>query len=310
MINDWKTVVTSDGVSVQVVEPRILQNIAVIAKSAGTMCQYNEVIGGEYTVDFFKESLSEAAERAARTVLHRLSGKSPPSGCTKVLLGGDVVGLLIHEAVGHAAEADMVQKSFLSEKVERKVASPSVSVVDDATLKSCFGTIEVDDEGVQGKKTVVIENGIFCRLLHSRETACTFGSDPTGNGRAWLYSREPSVRMTNTFLAPGERTFEELTEAIGEGVYLRGAEGGNATLDGTFMIITATAERIEKGELTGEFYRGPVVFGNALEFLKGIEDIGDQETFVMTPSICGKSGSAFVGQGGPAVGAELFLGGS
>ena len=309
MITDWKCIVTSDGVSAQTVEPRILGNITVIAKSAGSLCHYSEVIGG-YKIDFIGRDIPAAAEKAARTALHRLHGISPPFGRGKVLLKGDVVGLLIHEAVGHAAEADTAAKSFLSKKVGRRVAPPSVSVVDDATRKSCFGTTTVDDEGVCGKKTVIIKNGVFCTFLHSRETAYTCGSDPTGNARAWLYSREPSVRMTNTFLASGDLTIEELTEDIGEGVYLQGAEGGNASLDGTFMIITTLAEKIEKGELTGECCRGPVIFGDASQLLGNLKKIGKEETFVMVPSVCGKSGSAFVGQGGPAVAAELTMGGS
>jgi TldD protein len=308
MITDWKCIVTSDGVSAQVVEPRVLGNITVIAKSAGTLCQYSEVIGG-YGIGSTKGHVAEAAEKAARIALLRLHGTSPPSGRGKVLLKGDVVGLLIHEAVGHAAEADTARKSFLSNKIGMCVAPTSVSVVDDATLKSCFGTVKVDDEGVCGKRTVIIKNGIFCTFLHSRETAYTYGSDPTGNARAWLYSREPSVRMTNTFLAPGDLKVEELVEDIGEGVYLQGAEGGNASLDGTFMIITTLAEKIEKGELTGEFCRGPVIFGDASQILGGLKKIGKEETFVMVPSLCGKSGSAFVGQGGPAVVAELSMGG-
>lgn len=307
VVIDQRAIVTTEGVCAQTVEPRILGNIVVIAREGNTICQYNEVVGGEYTLDSL--ALSEAAEKAARTALLRLRGKQFSSGRGNVLLGGEVVGLLIHEAVGHAAEADIARSgSFLSGKMNEHVASPSVSVVDDGALRNCFGTINVDDEGIKSRKTLIIENGVLKSFLHSRETSYGVG-EPTGNARAWLYSREPQVRMTNTFLAPGDETFEELLEEVREGFYIQGSEGGNASPDGTFMVIATLAQKIERGELQDEFYKGPVMSGDASTVLQKVKGIGNEDTFVMIPSICGKGGSAFVGQGGPAVIAEVTMGG-
>lgn len=311
LVTDYKTVVTTDGVSCETVEPRILGSVTVIAKSGSTMCHYNEVAGGVHPPSILNHVLPETAQTAAETALVRLTAQSPPSGTGKVLLGGEVVGLVAHEALGHAAEADIAQRgSFLSGNLGEEIASPSVSVIDDGTLENCFGTIEVDDEGVPGKRTTIIEKGVLKSLLHSRETAYEMDSTPTGNARAWLYSREPQVRMTNTFLAPGDASFEELTEEVGDGLYVKGMEGGNANPDGSFMIVTTLAQKIERGELTTQCYRGPVVIGDALKILRRIDTVGDETTFVVVPSMCGKGGSAFVGQGGPAITAELFMEGS
>lgn len=308
-IRDERIITTSDGVSVEAVEPRILGSIAVVARSENKTCHYTEVIGGEYGLPTLKEAFSEAAERGARTALYRLCASSPPCGMGKVLLAGEVVGLLAHEAVGHAAEADIAKTgSFLSGRTGERITPSSVSIADDATLKTCFGTIGVDDEGVPGQKTDIIKKGILENFLHSRETAYEFHTDPTGNARAWLYSREPKVRMTNTFMAPGDAPFEELVEEVDNGFYLTGDEGGNATPDGTFFMITTLARKIENGKLTDTFYMGPVITGNALQILESIKAVGDESTFVMTPAICGKGGSAFVGRGGPAVVAELRMG--
>ncbi len=307
VINDQKIVVTSDGVLTQVVEPRILGNVTVIAGSGSTLSHYSEVVGGGYRT---LETLSTAAETAAETALHRLNSKAPPSGRKKVLLGGETVGLLTHEAVGHAAEADIAQNgSCLSGKRNKPVASPLVSIVDDATVPGYFGSITVDDEGVKGQKTVIIKDGILKSFLHSRETAAEDNSTPTGNGRAWLYSREPHVRMTNTFLTPQDYTFEELLKEVGNGLYLKGYEGGNAVSAGNYMIITTLAQKIQHGELQNDLYRGPVIYGDTLQTLQNVKAVGDESTFVMVPSMCGKSGSAFVGQGGAAVVTELTLGG-
>ncbi|MBU7047172.1 MAG: TldD/PmbA family protein [Theionarchaea archaeon] len=310
VVTDQKTIVSTDGVSVETYEPRILESVTVLVRSNSNMCYYTEVVGGEFVYPH-RDTLLEVAEKAVTTALHRLRGKSPPSGLQNVLLGGEVVGLLAHEAVGHAAEADIVRRgSFLTGKKGQCMASPSVSVIDDACLERGFGTIKVDDEGICGKKTVIIENGIVSNFLHNRETAHEYGSEPTGNARAWLYSREPLIRMTNTFLEPRDATLEELVEDVKEGVYIQGSEGGNVNPDGSFMIIATLAQKVEKGELQNQFYMGPVIVGDALKILGNIGSVGDKNTFVMVPSICGKGGSAFVGQGGPAITTELVLGGS
>lgn len=306
VINDEKIVVTNEGVIAQVVEPRILGNVTIIAGSGSRLSHYSEVVGGSYRM---LETLSTAAETAAETALYRLHSKALPSGKTPVLLGGETVGLLTHEAVGHAAEADIAKSgSCLSGKLGETVASSLVSIVDDATVPGGFGSIAVDDEGVKGQKTTIIKNGIFKSFLHSRETAVTGAS--TGNGRAWLYSREPHVRMTNTLLTPRDLTFEELVEEVGNGLYVRGYEGGNAVSAGNYMIITTLAQKIQHGELQNDIYRGPVIYGDTLQTLQDIKAVGDESTFAMVPSMCGKSGSAFVGQGGAAIVTALSMGGA
>ena len=304
VINDEKIVVTNEGVTAQVVEPRILGNVTIIAGSGSSLSHYTEVVGGSYRM---LETLTTAAETAAETALHRLNSKAPPSGRNTVLLGGETVGLLTHEAVGHAAEADIVKTgSCLSGKVDETVASSLVSIVDDATAPGGFGSIAVDDEGVKGQKTTIIKDGILKSFLHSRETAT---GASTGNGRAWLYSREPHVRMTNTLFVPRDVTFEELVKEVGNGIYLKGYEGGNAVSAGNYMIITTLAQKIAHGELQNDIYRGPVIYGDTLQTLQSVKAVGDESTFVMVPSMCGKSGSAFVGQGGAAIVTELSMGG-
>ena len=310
LVQDMKTTVTTDAVTAETYEPRILGSVTVVAKSGDHLCHYTEVVGGGYGFSTLESQLIDAAQKAVDTALLRLRGKPPPSGLQNVLLGGEVVGLLAHEAVGHAAEADIAERgSFLSGKTGEYVASPSVTIVDDATYDKGFGTIHIDDEGVMGKKTPIIEQGVLSHFLHNRETAYKAETEPTGNARAWLYSREPQIRMTNTFLLPGDATLEELTQEVKNGVYIQGSEGGNANPDGSFMVIATLAQKIEKGALTDEYYMGPVIIGDAAKIFQTIEVVGDQSTFVMTPSMCGKGGSAFVGQGGPALASELFLGG-
>lgn len=311
-VTDEKVLMTSEGSDIHQKEHRILGTVTVLAKNSGKISQAKEVIGGERGREFFGErDLSETAVEVGRRASRRIDAALPPAGKVRVVLSGEVVGLLVHEAVGHASEADIVQAgSFLSGKFNTPVVSSLVSITDDATLPGGFGTMGFDDEGVPAQSTPIISSGILTSYLHSRETAHWFTVRSTGNARAWLFSREPAVRMSNTFLHPQDMSFEELLKEAQTGLYLSGGKGGSADRNGQFTFTTTDAEKIEKGELTDRHFAGPVIAGDALEALRICRGIGDSETFVLHASVCGKEESAFVSSGGPALLTELHVGGA
>jgi len=311
IVTDEKVMVTSEGAHIHQTEPRILGTVNVIAKDAGKISKGTETVGGENGLELFEKGyLKDTALTLAQKVSRRLHATLPPSGKTPVVLSGDVVGLLVHEAVGHAAEADIAQcESFLSNKIGEDVASSVISIVDDGTLPGGFGTYGFDDEGVPSEKTFIIINGILKNYLHSRETAYRSNTVSTGNARAWLFSREPNVRMSNTYLIPQDMSFEELLEEVKNGLYLSGDKGGSADRNGQFMFVTSDAQSIRKGELIEEYFVGPTISGNALEAFTKCTGVGDKDTFVLRPALCGKGESAFVGSGGPSMTTQVMVGG-
>jgi TldD protein len=310
-ITDKKIVMTSEGTHIHQKEPRILCTISITAKKSGKISQGKEIVGGEKGLESFEKGcFSKIAANVAHKAVRRIDATLPPAGTVPVLLSGEVVGLLVHEVVGHAAEADIVRAgSFLSGKMSTKVASPMISITDDATYPEGFGTAGYDDEGVPAQLTPIITNGILTHYLHSRETAHWFNVESTGNARAWIFSREPVVRMSNTYLVPQDMSFEELLYTVKTGLYLTGVRGGSADRNGQFQFTTTDAEKIENGQLTGEYCVGPVIAGDALRALNVCTGVGEPETFVMHSSVCSKGESAFVGSGGPALATELKVGG-
>ena len=305
LITDEKIIQTSEGAHIHQREPRLFGTVSVIAKKGGNISQGVDVIGG-YGTDCVKEGLMQTGILLAEKVSRNIGAGLPPAEKVPVILSGEVVGLLTHEAVGHAAEADNARTSFLSQ--ETFVASPLITIVDNGTYPGGFGSYGFDDEGVPSQKTVIISNGVLQSLIHSRETAYQFQCSSTGNARAWLFSREPLVRMSNTYVVPKDLSFEELLESIKEGLYLSGIGKGSADYNGQFIIVTQNAQKIEKGELT-EYYVGPTISGNAVTAFSACTGVGDEDTFVVTPSLCGKGESAFVGSGGPAVATTVQVGG-
>lgn len=301
LVTDEKIITTTEGTLFHQRESRILCTLVVTARGGG------HVARGTKTVADVGDIPQDSIE-LAHTVSRKLHAPLFHPQRVPVLLASDVVGSLVHEAVGHAAEADVAQyESFLSSKRGEEIAPPSISIADDGTHPKGFGTLGVDDEGARAQYTEILREGVLMGYLHSRETGYSAGAS-TGNARAWLFSREPMVRMTNTFLLPGAMSEQELVEEVRNGLFLRGSEGGSADRNGQFLFTTTEAQEIENSELTGTYYIGPVISGDTLEAFAACRGVGDTSTFRMHPSLCNKGESAFVGMGGPLMATEMVVG--
>jgi TldD protein len=244
--------------------------------------------GPEILIDIEPEQFSV---KASRKVLQQLKAKKAPPGEFTVIFHPTISGLLAHEALGHNAEADAMWtgQSILQGKMGKQVASPLVTIIDDATLPGKFGSEPFDSEGIPTRRRVVLKNGILNELLNNLETAAKFNTAPNGCGRAQDYTSMPIVRMSNTFFEPGVSSFEEMLAGLDRGVYLReGHEGYVFTERGEFMCHASEAQMIEHGKL-GEPLRDVSVSGLILETLMNIDKVGSDFEMIF-PGTCGKGG--------------------
>ncbi len=245
--------------------------------------------------------------RAARKALAALDAKPAPAGRFTVLFHPSITGLLVHEALGHNAEADAVWagESILENRLGDAIASPAVSVYDDSTLPGHFGSFAYDSEGTPGRRRPIIEEGRLVAYLHDLETAAKFDAAPTGSGRAESYDCRPIVRMSNTFLEPaGTDTgvpLGEIMRGIDHGIYLEDGHWGYVFVQkGQFICHAGQAHMIEHGEV-GEPLRDVSISSLTLDVLQNIDAVGDDFEMKM-PGMCGKDGqSAPTDCGGPHV---------
>jgi TldD protein len=257
------------------------------------------IVGGYELIEATtEEALSVVAvDRAMRL----LTAKPAPAGTMPVIFDPSATGLFTHEALGHNAEADAVWtgQSLLAGRMGQRIAADCVTIVDDPTMEGKFGFYFFDSEGTPARRRVIVENGILKEYLHSLETAARFEVAPNGAARADGHTAAPIVRMSNTFIAPGEASVEEMIKSVDRGIYLRDAQGGYVFPErGQFTCKAGAAVMIEKGEL-GEPLRDVSVAGLTLEILQNVEAVaGDLE--VDWPGFCGKGGqSAPTSIGGP-----------
>ncbi|MGC9516818.1 MAG: TldD/PmbA family protein [Methanomicrobiales archaeon] len=291
----------SQGSSIHVEDARVAIFLNAVASSGNNMQFGHGSIGGACGFEAFrKEDTEKFGRKIALKAVRLLDAKSPPSGQFPVIMDPELTGVFIHEAVGHASEADLILQndSILKGKIDEIIGSEIVNIIDDGSMDA-FGYYPYDAEGVKTKENYLVKEGKLVSYISSRETASKLDIEPSGNARSSI-SDQPIVRMSNTYLKPGNMEFEELIEDIPYGIYLKGSRGGQVdTGKGIFQFNAAESFMIENGEVKKPL-RDVSLSGNILEILNKVDGVGSD--FKMSIGFCGKAGqTAPVGDGGPHV---------
>jgi len=264
----------------------------VVAEDRGKIESGYEVVGR--ALDFESavedEAFWEVVKKAGKLAKLMLSAKRAPAGVMPVVLSGEAGGTMIHEAVGHGLEADHAEAglSVYSGRIGERVASPIITVVDDPTIKGLYGSYGIDDEGKQGERVILIENGILKNYLYDKLTALKYGKESNGHGRRESFKYPPIPRMSNTFIAPGKSEPEEVIKSIDKGLLVKKMGGGEVNpLTGDFVFEVREGYYIEGGEVTYPV-KGATLVGNGPKVLEKIDMVAGDIHF--EPGTCGKDG--------------------
>jgi len=275
--------------------------VAAIAVDGGNIQRAYDATGDLRGYDNALER-QQACESVKKRAIDLLSADPIDAGAHTVIVDPKLCGVFIHEAFGHLSEADHVYENpRLLEIMQpgRRFGEDFLTIVDDGSLEGEAGYIAFDSEGVPSRRTPLIENGVLVGRLHNRETAAKMGDRPTGNARAISHSFPPIVRMTNTFMQPGQSTFEQMLEDTEDGIYAIGMLGGQTNME-MFTFSAEEAFRIRKGRLA-EKLREVVLTGNVFKTLGNIDAVADDLRLHGGLGGCGKDGQIplRVGDGGP-----------
>lgn len=282
-------VVNSYGQWVEENRTGILFLVQVVANEMDVVQTGYEPLGGVMGLEIFEETPPEkVAETASKRAILMLKARKAQGGKMSVVLSNEAGGTMIHEAVGHGLEADLAQQglSVYSGKIGEKIASPLISVIDDATIPYRRGSFFFDDEGTHGQKTILVENGVLKNYMYDRLTSLKDGKVSTGNGRRESYHHRPIPRMTNTMIAPGKTNPEDIIKSLEKGLFVKKMGGGQVnTVNGDFVFEITEGYLIEKGKI-GEPVRGATLTGNGPQILKNIDMVGSDLGFAI--GTCGK----------------------
>ncbi len=298
-------VASSDGRLVTDEQPLFRFFVRVVAEKGGKRQSGSSGGGGRQGLAYFDgQRPEEIGREAARIALAMMDAREAPAGEMTVVLGPGDSGILLHEAVGHGLEADFNRKatSNYTGRVGEVVASDLITVVDDATVPGARGSINTDDEGLAGRRTVLIEKGILKGYMHDRLSARLMHTDPTGNGRREDFTVTPYPRMTNTFLLAGDSDPDEIIRSVDRGIYACHFSGGQVNIsNGDFVFSLTESYLIEGGKITAPL-RGVNLIGNGPDVLTRVSMVGTDFAAADGIWTCGKEGQSVpVGVGTPTI---------
>ena len=215
-------VVASDGRKTWDFQPMSTLNIACVAQDGDRREENYYALAGRQGLELYGEDyLDDMAREVVRRTVLLFDASQPAAGEMPVVLAAGSSGILLHEAIGHGMEADFNRKgtSIYSDKLGKPIARDFVSIVDDATLTSARGSINVDDEGFPGQRTVLVEDGVLRSYIHDQISAKHYGVEPTGSGRRESFRHPPLPRMRATYMLPGPHDREEIIRSVKHGIY-------------------------------------------------------------------------------------------
>jgi TldD protein len=306
-----KFIANSDDSRIGSVIPRIsLFSIPTIAegdKISQAMLQRGVAMGWEYMDPVARSE--EICHEIAMTYRNMKEGVKAPAGKIDMVLGPEVVGIAAHESCGHPYEADRITgreaaqagESFINASMlGTRIGSDVATVIDDPTIENSYGFYLYDDEGVKARPKILIKNGIINEFLHNRETAAAMDlGTSNAAARAQGFGREAIVRMSNTFVQPGDHTKEELFEGVKLGVYMKNFMEWNID-DKRYnqRYIGREAYLIENGQVTKPV-KGPILELTTPAFWSAIDAVANDLDF--SAATCGK--------GEPSQGVPVYTGG-
>ncbi|MFV0470277.1 MAG: TldD/PmbA family protein [Dysgonomonas sp.] len=282
-----------------------------IMSASCTMQQNNNIENGYSSrafrkgFEFLDNDLVEtlAQEAVSKTAL-MFEAIKPKGGEMQVVMGAGGSGILLHEAIGHAFEADFNRKnvSIFSDQLGKKICNEHINVVDDGTIEFARGSINFDDEGIESQKTYIVKNGVLESYLHDRISAKHYEVAPTGNGRRQSFRFAPMPRMRVTYMESGSVPELEIIASVKNGIYVDNFTNGQVQIGaGDFTFFVKTGYLIENGKLTTPV-KDINIIGNGPKALADITMVGNNLRIDEGAWTCGKDGQGVpVGQGLPSV---------
>ena len=251
-----------------------------------------------------EDVLQDLAQRAVYGIDERFEAKRPKGGRMPVVMAAGASGILLHEAMGHAFEADFNRKgqSVFADRMGRKICPSGINVVDDGTVFGSRGACNWDDEGVRGQKTYMITDGVLTSYLHDRISAAWYGVAPTGNGRRESFRYNPIPRMRTTYMESGhDGSLQDLIGSVRKGIFVDQFANGQVKIgEGDFTFYVKSGRLIENGRLTMPV-KDVNIIGNGPEALADIKAVASDLIIDESTWTCGKEQSVPVSCGIPSV---------
>ncbi len=297
--------VCSDGTGFTDCRPRTTLYLNIVMERDGQTQMGNANRMMQMGAEMLSEELTEeVVNEAVKKADFLFKARQMEGGEMPVVMVAGGSGILLHEAIGHAFEADFIRtgESIFSEQMGKEICSPDITIVDDGTMPGDAGCLRFDDEGTPGQRTVLVENGRLRNFLYDRISARHFSTQPTGNGRRESFRHHPIPRMRSTYMLSGNAVEEDIIRSVKRGIYAQTFTNGQVQIgSGDFTFFMKTGYLIEDGQLTVPL-RDMNIIGNGPQALREISMVANNLRIDHSAGMCGKGGQHVpVSQGLPTV---------
>lgn len=248
-------------------------------------------MGFEFLTD---DVINEIAKEAVDKTSILFQAVKPKGGEMPVVMGAGGSGILLHEAIGHAFEADFNRKntSIFADQLNKKVCSEHINVVDDGTIPFNRGSVNIDDEGIEGQKTYIVKEGVLSSYLHDRISAKYYGIPSTGNGRRESFRMMPIPRMRATYMEAGDMEEKDIIASVKKGIFVDNFTNGQVQIGaGDFTFFVKSGYLIEDGKLTQPI-KDINIIGNGPKALADITMVANNAKIDNGTWTCGKDGQS------------------
>ncbi len=292
-------------------EQRVLTRIAIIVMAKEndvvTNASYAPGFSGDYKqIDSL--NLKKEVENICKEAIDKLNTSQFDGGLMPAVIGPGFGAVIFHEACGHAMESYSITEktSIFTDKLNTKIASDKVTIIDDGTISNLYGSSIIDDQGELTKKNLLIDKGILVNYLTDKIDAKKLNSKTTGSARRESYKYPAISRMNNTYLVPGQDSIDEMIKSIEYGIYAKNLGGGSVSPNtGEFNFIVNFGYIIKNGKIDKPI-KNVSLIGNANEILQSVEMVSDNLEF--GTGMCGSlSGSVPVTIGQPTIKVSSIL---
>jgi len=301
---DWQEVLVaaSDGTFARDIRLHQSTGLSVLAADGDHRSSVGRRYGSsDRPDDLLTWDVEASAAEVCQSAGKMLRADYVEAGQMPVVLANRFGGVIFHEACGHLLETTQIERGTtpFSDKVGHSIAHSAVTAIDEGISSGAFGSLSMDDEGMEPQRTVLIKEGVLQCFISDRAGELRTGHQRTGSGRRQSHSFAAASRMRNTYIDAGPHTPEQLIASVDNGLYCKAMGGGSVGPTGQFNFSVEEGYLIKDGQL-GRPVKGATLIGDAKEVMPRISMCAND--LDLAAGFCGSvSGSVFVTVGQPHI---------
>src|SRR5262245_35863158 len=220
------------------------------------------------------ESSTHVGEKAAQRVLRRLGGRKVKTCEVPIVFDPDMAASLLRN-LASAINGYSLYKgaSFLAGKLNTRIGSELLNVIDDGTIPGALGSRPFDAEGLPIRKKSVVEEGELKTYLLDTYSGKKLGMTSTGNASRSV-GEPPGVSPANFYLVPGNDSPEQIIGSVKNGLYVTEMIGFGVNMVTGDYSRGAAGMWIENGELAFPVEEITIA-GNLKEMFQNLEMVAN-----------------------------------